>query len=229
MASEEIHVGNIVSRAERCEVMNDVIDNAAIEAHASEHGLTARIGLAQSIRSLLDDFSCSMAEDPVIEEATALVRRATQLLAEQPARPAHVRYIEGPLTGMGELSELGPFTGRLHPPAPAFKLVLNGDKAEAYATYSHRHQGAPGLVQGGYIAATFDELLAIVQTDVIRLTADLQIMYRSPTPLYKELRYTSRLEKIDGRKAYVNGTLHDGDRLCVEARALFVEPRQLPF
>lgn len=209
--------------------MTDVIDNETIEARASEYGLTARIGLAQSIRSLLDDFSCSMAEDPVIEEAAALVRRASRLLTEQPARPAHVRYIEGPLTGMGELSELGPFTGRLHPPAPPFKLVMNGDKAEAFATYSHRHQGAPGLVQGGYIAATFDELLAIVQTGAIRLTADLQIMYRSPTPLYKELRYTSWLEKIDGRKAYVNGTLHDGDRLCVEARGLFVEPRQLPF
>lgn len=209
--------------------MIDVIDNETIEARASEYGLTSRIGLAQSIRSLLDDFSCSMAEDAVIEEAAALVRRASRLLAEQPARPAHIRYIEGTLTGMGELSELGPFTGRLHPPAPPFKLIMNDDKAEAFATYSHRHQGAPGLVQGGYIAATFDELLAIVQTDAIRLTADLQIMYRSPTPLYKELRYTSWLEKIDGRKAYVNGTLHDGDRLCAEARALFVEPRQLPF
>lgn len=209
--------------------MNDVIDDAEIEAQGLAHGLTTRLGLARSIRSLLDEFSCSMASDSVLAEATACVQRATELLNGQPGRPAHVRSIEGALTGMGTLSELGPFTGRLHPLAPPFKLILSGERAEAYATYSHPHEGAPGLLQGGFIAATFDELLGVVQSGVVRLTVDLQISYRAPTPLHRELRYTTWLDRIDGRKAYVNGTLHDGDRLCAEARGLFVEPRKLPF
>lgn len=209
--------------------MNEIIDSAEIEARASAHGLGMRLALARSIRSLLDEFSCSMAPDDVLAEAAASVGRAVQLLADQPGKPAYVRSIEGALTGMGTLSELGPFTGRLHPLTPPFKLILSGDRAEAYTTYSHPHEGAPGLLQGGFIAATFDELLGVVQSGVVRLTVDLQISYRAPTPLYKELRYTTWLDKIDGRKAYVNGTLHDGDRLCAEARGLFVEPRTLPF
>ncbi|MFC4594721.1 PaaI family thioesterase [Sphingobium tyrosinilyticum] len=209
--------------------MNRVVDDAEIKSRALESGLTARLDLAQSIRTLLDDFSCSMADDAALRDSADHVRRARDLLAEQPTRPAHVRSIEGALTGMGRLSELGPFTGRLHPLTPPFRLILEGGRAEAYATYSHPHEGAPGLLQGGFIAATFDELLGVVQAGVIRLTVDLQISYRSPTPLHKELRYTTWLEKVDGRKAYVNGTLHDGDRLCAEARGLFVEPRKLPF
>lgn len=209
--------------------MSRVIDNAEIAARASEHALTTRLALAHSIRSLLQDFSCSMAQDPEIEEATTLVQRASRLLAEQPSRPAYIRSVEGALTGMGELSELGPFTGRLHPFTPPFRLILSGDRAEAFVTYSDTHQGAPGFLQGGFIAATFDELLGVVQAGVVRLTVDLQISYRAPAPLHKELRYTTWLEKIDGRKAHVNGTLHDGDRLCAEARGLFVEPRRLSF
>ncbi|MEJ7935520.1 PaaI family thioesterase [Sphingobium sp. AN558] len=209
--------------------MNSVIDDAEIERQAAENGLTGRLALAQSTRSLLDIFSCSMAEDHIFGEAAEHIQQALLLLARHPGRPAHVRTIEGALTGMGELSELGPFTGRLHPPTPPFKLILSENKAEAYTTYSHPHEGAPGLLQGGFIAATFDELLGVVQAGVVRMTVDLQISYRSPTPLHKELRYTTWLDRIDGRKAYVSGTLHDGDRLCAEARGLFVEPRQLPF
>lgn len=209
--------------------MSDVIDDKRIETRAAEHGLTSRVAFAQALRSLLDDFSCSMADDALLDDAAARIRTASTLLAGHPSRPAHVRFIEGALTGLGELSELGPFTGRLHPLPPPFRLVLNGDRAEAYATYSHPHQGPPGLLQGGFIAATFDELLGIVQAGVIRMTVDLQIAYRAPTPLYKELRYTTWLDRIDGRKAYAKGTLHDGDRLCAEASGVFVEPRQRPF
>lgn len=209
--------------------MSRVVDDAEIESRALESGLTARLDLAQSIRTLLDDFSCCMADDAALQEAADHVRRAGAVLTAQPARSAYVRSIEGTLTGMGRLSELGPFTGRLHPLAPPFRLILESGRAEAYTTYSHPHEGAPGLLQGGFIAATFDELLGVVQAGVIRLTVDLQISYRSPTPLHKELRYTTWLERVEGRKAYVNGTLHDGDRLCAEARGLFVEPRQLPF
>ena len=209
--------------------MSETIDNDAIERRGAALMLTARLDLAQSLRSLLAEFSCSMADEAIIGEATALIEQASGLLAGQPGRPSHIRFVEGALTGLGELSELGPFTGRLHPLAPPFKLVLDGDRAEAYATYSHPHQGAPGLLQGGFIAATFDELLGVVQAGVVRLTVELQITYRAPTPLHKELRYTTWLDRIDGRKAFVNGTLHDGDRLCAEARGLFVEPRKRPF
>jgi acyl-coenzyme A thioesterase PaaI-like protein len=205
------------------------IDDEEIARRASEHGLSSRVALADRMRALLENMACSQADDERVLKAAALLREADALIEGEPRRPAHVRYVEGSLTGFGELNELGPFTGRLHPIAPPFRLVLDGERAEAFATYGNAYQGAPGLLQGGFIAATFDELLAVVQTGAIRMTVDLQLSYRAPTPLHRELRYTTWLDRIDGRKAHVLGTLHDGDRLCAEARAIFVEPRERPF
>ena len=47
-------------------------------------------------------------------------------------------------------------------------------------------------------------------------------MYRSPTPLYTELRLEGRVRTIDGRKVNTSGTLHAGDRLCAEAEGIFI-------
>jgi len=54
------------------------------------------------------------------------------------------------------------------------------------------------------------------------MTGTLTIRYRSPTPLYSELRLVGRTDRIDGRKVFTRGTLHAGDRLCVEAEGIFV-------
>lgn len=202
------------------------VDDAEIADRAAEHGLVARLAFASALRANLEAFAISTAGDDVVAKASSLLREAHALLAHSPQAASHVRTSEGALTGLGRLSELGPFTGRLHAITPLFRLYLGGDRTEAFATYSARHEGAPGLVQGGFIAATFDELLGVSQAGIMRVTANLQISYRAPAPLFRELRYSSWLERIDGRKALVKGALHDGDRLCAEASALFIEPRQ---
>jgi len=54
-------------------------------------------------------------------------------------------------------------------------------------------------------------------------TAYLTVQYRSLTPLSTPLTCRTWVDKRDGRKAFVKGTLHDGDRLCAELDALFIE------
>jgi acyl-CoA thioesterase FadM len=79
-------------------------------------------------------------------------------------------------------------------------------------------------VHGGILAGLFDELLGIanIAAGVGAMTGTLTIRYRSPTPLYADLRLAGRTDRIDGRKVYTSGTLHVGDRLCVEADGIFV-------
>lgn len=61
----------------------------------------------------------------------------------------------------------------------------------------------------------------MVQRGNVRMTVDLHITYRGPAPLGRALRYTTWLDRVEDRKAFVRGALHDGDRLCTEASAVF--------
>ncbi|MBR7539200.1 PaaI family thioesterase, partial [Mycobacterium tuberculosis] len=50
-----------------------------------------------------------------------------------------------------------------------------------------------------------------------------EIDYRSPTPLLQPLTFRAWGHEVDGRKTWTHATIHAGDRLCVEARGLFLE------
>jgi hypothetical protein len=70
----------------------------------------------------------------------------------------------------------------------------------------------------------FDELLGATQSlsGTQGMTAHLDVDYRSPTPLGEELLLHGWLSETEGRKIWAQATLHVGDRLCAEARALFL-------
>ena len=55
------------------------------------------------------------------------------------------------------------------------------------------------------------------------MTGTLVVRYRKPTPLYREVRFTGRVDSVDGRKIFTSATLHDGETLCAEAEAIFVQ------
>ncbi|WP_340317904.1 PaaI family thioesterase [Rhizorhabdus argentea] len=206
-----------------------VLDTPEIVRRAAVAGLGARLNVAEAVRDIVHRLARSEAGDAELAAVAQLLREAGAVLEGQPEREGYVRSVEGALTGLGTLSELGPFTGRLHPTSPQMDLLLGTDRAEARATYGSVHQGAPGFVHGGYIAATFDEMLGVVQRDTVRMTVELKLSYRAPVPLHEEVRYTSWLDRVEGRKAFVVGTLHHGDRLCAEATAVFVAPAKALF
>ena len=91
-------------------------------------------------------------------------------------------------------------------------------------TFGGAYEGPPGCVHGGFIAGSFDEILGVTQSlsGQPGMTAQLDISYRSPTPLRREVHFRGRIERIDGRKIHAVATLHHGDVLCAEARGLFI-------
>jgi hypothetical protein len=122
-----------------------------------------------------------------------------------------------------------PVSGSSNPIAPPLQMRVVGDPngehhIEGDVVYGPAYEGPPGHCHGGWVAATFDELLGFVQL-APGFTAYLKIDYRAPTPLNKPLRLNGWIESVDGRKRLIRGTCHDGETLLSEAEGLFIAPR----
>ena len=121
-----------------------------------------------------------------------------------------------------------PFIGRANPLAPPISLEVvgaGGDiHVEGHARFGAAYEGPPGNVHGGFVAAAFDEVLGLAQTLSGRtgMTGTLKIVYRSPTPLYENLRFRASVDRIEGRKTFITGTCHAGERLTAEAEGIFI-------
>jgi acyl-coenzyme A thioesterase PaaI-like protein len=117
-----------------------------------------------------------------------------------------------------------PFIGLANPLSPPLTFEFDSEQVTGFVTFGSAYEGPPGCVHGGYVAATFDELLGAAQslTGAQGMTARLEINYRSPTPLHQPLRMEAFPSRRDGRKIWCEGRLWAGDRLCAEAEALFL-------
>ena len=135
--------------------------------------------------------------------------------------------------GFGELAtapraegffDRSPVLGRANPIAPPLVLERGEDQIVATATFGSAYEGPPGCVHGGWIAASFDEVLGAAQSlsGTGGMTAFLHVDYRSPTPLHEQVRFEGDLDRREGRKVFTRGRLFHGDRLCAEAQALFI-------
>lgn len=103
---------------------------------------------------------------------------------------------------------------------------LDSEGLVAHVTFGQLHGGANGAVHGGAIPLVFDEGFAqVANFNGQTRTASLTVDYRAVTPLHRELTLRCWLEREEGRKVFVRGTLHDGDTLTVDAHGLFVRLR----
>ncbi|KAL3488844.1 HotDog domain-containing protein [Aspergillus germanicus] len=96
--------------------------------------------------------------------------------------------------------------------------------------------GHPGFVHGGFLSVMFDEVFAHTVSQAFRsgtgMTANLNVDFRKPALPDRVYVLRAEVVKVEGRKAWVEGTmmmLADGakgeDVMVAEARALFVEPK----
>lgn len=92
------------------------------------------------------------------------------------------------------------------------------------------HQGFPGLAHGGISAAVLDEAMgwAMYAAGVWAMTARMEVKYRRPLPLGRELIVTGEVLRQGGRWLEAMGQIRTPDgQLLVEARGLFVRlPRE---
>jgi len=192
--------------------------------------------LVIATRQLIDESMVMMvADERVVARATSLIDQATELLAEQRAlgggRTSEYRSHD-------EYLPRSPVVGTLSPIAPGtFKWSLSVDdscperlQCTAVGSMRAAYEGPPAHVHGGMIALIFDEVLGIINiaNNCPGMTGKLEVRYRRPTPLFVELRCVARIDRIEGRRVHSHAELWNGETLCAEANALFIQPKSFP-
>jgi acyl-coenzyme A thioesterase PaaI-like protein len=187
----------------------------------------ARLEVAEACRSVIHQLATSTADSAEFAAARDLLQRAVEVLSAA----SHGRPYEGAEASLGDYQEHlfidhSPLVGPLNPLAPPIDMSNDGTKVSGIVTFGDAYEGPPGCVHGGYIAASFDEILGFSQglTGRPGMTARLLVNYRSPTPLHQPLRFTGDIDRVEGRKIFVVGELRvvADDRLCAEAEGLFL-------
>jgi acyl-coenzyme A thioesterase PaaI-like protein len=174
----------------------------------------------------------------VLERVAAELRAVAAQLEEQRGRPRWYELDAGGPDAARELSrayhdELGPLRGEANPIAPPlrFEPATRPDGSPdgapavgARARLGPLHEGPPGRVHGGWLAALFDEVLAVVQRDaaINVVTARLSVRYRRPAPVGAELVFVGWIDDDGDRRVVARATCHAEGELVAEAEAEFV-------
>lgn len=150
--------------------------------------------------------------DELIEHLTAVNERLATVRIDEWHSPAGTRI---------DLPSRGNIT------LPPYEVVeASEDGVVAELVFRDFHLGGNAAAHGGHVAVAFDDIggyASAVAIQHVSRTAYLNVQYRSITPLNTTLRVRAWAEKIEGRKVFIKGTMHDGDRLCAEMDALFIK------
>lgn len=114
----------------------------------------------------------------------------------------------------------------------------SGDESVClYQPRPHQAAGPRAYLNGGIIATLIDcHAVCTAIADTYRregravgegepiwcVTASLEIDYRRPTPIDREVVVRARIVEVDGRKTWLRCELASGDEPCAEARVLAV-------
>jgi acyl-coenzyme A thioesterase PaaI-like protein len=176
-------------------------------------------GFVEAVRSLQDQARAVDAPDEVITKAAGLIEDITALLA-----PYWTDEWTSPSGRRMDLPNRGNVLS-----VPAELEKTDDGRVRGTARFRRFHLGRNGAAHGGSIAMLFDSLLGYTAAKLTRSpyqrTAFLHINYRQIVPVEKELHVDAGIERIDGRKIFVDGRITDGDVLLADGEALFVRLR----
>jgi acyl-coenzyme A thioesterase PaaI-like protein len=172
--------------------------------------------MIDELRELLDRVAAAAPDSELVADTTKAVAelntRLREVAAEEPNQLAG-RILTAP--------------GRAQLAVPPLHLDdVDDAHASGHVRFGAHFMGSNDVVHGGAIPMLFDDLLgrlSVVGGRPRSRTAYLHVDYRSVAMIDTELRVEAWLERVEGRKRFLRGTLHDGDTLCAEATGLFVE------
>ncbi|MEE2035099.1 PaaI family thioesterase [Rhodococcus chondri] len=190
----------------------------------------------------------SAPQDTAIDRAAAAARRVVDaLLRTDPVNAnlervaeeldsiaahleEHAPEVEDRLIDMwhGEgVTRHDPATGPENALAPPLVLAGRADgSVEGVVQLTFPYQGPPGHVHGGVAALLLDHTLGVANAWAGRsgATAQLNVRYHRPTPLFEPLTICGRLVSQEGRKINTIGEIKTADgTVCVSVEALFID------
>ena len=101
-----------------------------------------------------------------------------------------------------------------------------GVRAEAPVRLTRLHEGPPGFIHGGVVAALMDEAMGklMVGLGTLAVTRHMEVDYLRPSPLETDLRLVGAHVRRDGRKIFNRAELLGGDGVVLaRATGLFLE------
>lgn len=160
------------------------------------------------------------------ETLSRLARALDAVMGSLPDHPTTSRYAgtAGRPEAVYLTADTHPVGGGGNPVAVPFAFEAEGDTVRARLRFGAAHEGTPGVVHGGMVAATFDHLLgaAAIRAGRPIVTGTLTVRYRQPTPIDTDLVFEGRAVDVVGRKVRVAGTVRADGAVTAEADALFI-------
>lgn len=187
--------------------------------------------LARAMREVIERLTTSDAPEAELRTAAERLEQYAEHLATHPRRDRYEGVSESATAGgLGGEPEGGghfdysPLIGRANPLAPPIAMRSEESEVHGRVRFGSAYEGPPGCVHGGFVSASFDEVLGYAQvlSGSPGMTGTLTVRYRSPTPLHTDLVFRAWLDRVEGRKIFTKGTLHAGERLCAEAEGIFI-------
>lgn len=182
--------------------------------------------LARAMRLVIERLVPSNAPEEELRLAAERLEKYAEYLQAHPRLKHFHGYAESANAGdVGAFFDQSPMIGLANPLAPPIAIGRSGERtAVASVTFGSAYEGPPGCVHGGFVAASFDEVLGYVQSlsGNPGMTATLTVKYRRPTPLHTELLLEAELLRVDGRKIFTCARMFANGEMTAEAEGLFV-------
>lgn len=188
----------------------------------------ARVRLTAAVRHLVDVVLTAetLDEAELAAACDTLEALNTTLDGRAPAgRPDGVRSRNE--TSRHDYTVRSPLVGRISPVAPPFDAAWRDGRLISRGVFGAACEGPPGFVHGGWIALAFDEILGManVAGGNPGMTGKLTVRYLRPTPLHVETEIAGWIERVEGRRTIVKGSVSTvGGAITAEAEGLFVAP-----
>jgi acyl-coenzyme A thioesterase PaaI-like protein len=117
-----------------------------------------------------------------------------------------------------------PISGAASPWGVDLVITRNGDGVIGRTTFRSAHEGAPGRVHGGVLAATFDDLFGFLNQLLEKraFTGEITVRYEGPTPLNRPVELRARLVGLEGRKQFFEAEAFDGEKRFARSTATFI-------
>jgi acyl-coenzyme A thioesterase PaaI-like protein len=117
-----------------------------------------------------------------------------------------------------------PLSGHFNPISPQLKIYSKDKVVYAEGAFGLIHQGPPNCVHGGIISGVYDQVLAFcgIANGTPGFTANLQVSYLKPTPLFKPLRFSCHISKVEDRQIFIKGECHYEEERLTTAEGLFI-------
>lgn len=180
-------------------------------------------GFARFLAAMRHAQDLAVSADPDSETWDGAADLAEQLVAL--LAPYRAAEGVGPASRVPSLPGAGSL---LMPPWQITKFDAAG--VELTVQFSRYHVGGNGAVHGGVLPLLFDSVFGMVIHAAgrpVSRTAFLHVDYRAVTPIDQTLTARGWVRESEGRKAFVNAELLDGDgKLLAESNGLMI--RLLP-